>query len=85
MVKLNPEQRLHKSFGLTAGQLDKVFDRALGANRDSAFCDIALNDRPGGSMRPFWEPATVTSTPHSSMRKSMEPSDEIVSTISSAG
>ena len=30
--------------------------------------EIALNDRPGGSMRPFCEPPTVTSTPHSSWR-----------------
>ena len=28
----------------------------------------ALNDRPGGSISPFCEPATVTSTPHSSCR-----------------
>ena len=28
----------------------------------------ALNDRPGGSISPFWLPATVTSTPHSSWR-----------------
>jgi hypothetical protein len=45
----------------------------------------ALNDRPGGSIKPFCEPATVTSTPHSSCRKSIEPSEEIVSTINSAG
>ena len=32
----------------------------------SAFSDIALNESPGGSMSPFCEPATVTSTPHSS-------------------
>ena len=30
--------------------------------------EIALNERPGGSIRPFCEPATVTSTPHSSAR-----------------
>ena len=34
----------------------------------SALSLIALNDRPGGSIRPFCEPATVTSTPHSSWR-----------------
>jgi hypothetical protein len=33
-----------------------------------AFSETALNDRPGGSIRPFWEPPTVTSTPHSSWR-----------------
>ena len=44
----------------------------------------ALNDRPGGSISPFWLPATTTSTPHASMRMSIEASDEIVSTISSA-
>ena len=34
----------------------------------SALSLIALNDRPGGSIRPFCEPPTVTSTPHSSWR-----------------
>jgi hypothetical protein len=34
---------------------------------------------------PFWEHQMVTSTPHSSWRYSTDPSDEIVSTISSAG
>ena len=34
----------------------------------SALSEMALNDRPGGSIRPFCEPATVTSTPHSSWR-----------------
>jgi len=33
-----------------------------------AFALMALNDKPGGSIRPFCEPATVTSTPHSSCR-----------------
>jgi len=32
----------------------------------SARSDTALNDSPGGSISPFCEPATVTSTPHSS-------------------
>ena len=41
--------------------------------------------RPGGSISPFCEPATVTSTPHSSIRYSIEASEEIVSTKSSAG
>jgi hypothetical protein len=39
-----------------------VFDAA------SAFCEIALNDSPGGIIKPFCEPATVTSTFHSSCR-----------------
>ena len=43
------------------------------------------NPRPGGSMRPFCEPPITRSTPHSSMRKSYEASDEIVSTMNSAG
>src|SRR6202008_5011317 len=51
----------------------------------SAFSPTALNDRPGGSIRPFCEPPTVTSTPHSSCRYSIEPRDEMVSTINSAG
>ena len=33
-----------------------------------AFSEIALKERPGGSIRPFCEPPTVTSTPHSSCR-----------------
>ena len=41
---------------------------------------IAVNDIPGGSIRPFCEPPITRSTPHSSMRKSYEASDEIVST-----
>ena len=60
MVKLNPEQRLHKSFGLTAGQLDKVFDRALGANRDSAFCDIYL--QAGSSQSLVWDKGGLKTT-----------------------
>ena len=34
----------------------------------SALSLTALNDNPGGSISPFCEPATVTSTPHSSWR-----------------
>ena len=53
------------------GEVRKAIDRArhpallLAA---SAFSDTALKLRPGGSIRPFCEPATVTSTPHSSIR-----------------
>ena len=41
---------------------------------------MAVNDIPGGIIRPFCEPPITRSTPHSSMRKSYEASDEIVST-----
>ena len=34
----------------------------------SALSETAVNDSPGGSIRPFCEPPTVTSTPHSSCR-----------------
>ena len=40
-----------------------VSDKALAA---SAFGEMQLKESPGGSIRPFCEPATVTSTPHSS-------------------
>ena len=33
--------------------------------------------RPTGSIKPFWEPTTATSMPHSSMRKSIDARDEI--------
>src|SRR5207244_12594163 len=45
----------------------------------------ALNDMPGGSISPFCAPPTVTSTPHSSWRYSVEASDAMVSTRNSAG
>src|SRR5438128_1051985 len=51
----------------------------------SALSLTALNDMPGGSIRPFCAPPTVTSTPQSSCRYSVEASDEMVSTSSSAG
>src|SRR3979490_2145309 len=51
----------------------------------SALSLTALNDMPGGSIRPFWAPPTVTSTPHSSWREAVEASDEMVSTRNSAG
>ena len=51
----------------------------------SAFSLAAVKPSPGGSIRPFCEPVTVTSTPHSSWRKSIEASDDTVSAISSAG
>jgi len=40
---------------------------------------------PVGSMKPFCDPETARSTPHSSMRKSMAAIDETPSTQSSAG
>ena len=40
---------------------------------------------PVGSIKPFWLPPTTQSIFHSSMRKSSEPSDEMVSTRNSAG
>ena len=36
----------------------------------SAFFEMALKLSPGGNSRPFCEPPTATSTPHSSCRKS---------------
>ena len=38
------------------------------AEAASALSLTALKPSPGGSIRPFWEPPTVTSTPHSSWR-----------------
>ena len=51
----------------------------------SALALIALKLRPGGSIRPFCDPASVTSRPHSSCRRSIDPSDDTASTSSSAG
>src|SRR2546428_9320072 len=51
----------------------------------SALGPIALNDMPGGSIRPFCAPPIDTSTPHSSWRYSVEASDQMVSTMDSAG
>src|SRR5437870_12276863 len=51
----------------------------------SAFSLMALKPSPGGNNSPFCEQPMVTSTPHSSWRKSMEPSEEMVSTSSKAG
>ncbi len=47
--------------------------------------DTAVKLRPVGSISPFWLPPTTVSIFHSSMRKSSEPSEEMVSTSSSAG
>src|SRR6266567_3730726 len=46
---------------------------------------IAVKAMPVGSISPFCEPATTTSAPHSSVRKSTDAREEIVSTRKSAG
>ena len=56
-----------------------VFDAA------SAFALSALKLRPGGSISPFCEPASVTSIPHSSWRRSIDPRPETESTKNRAG
>ena len=45
----------------------------------------AVNASPGGDISPFCDPATATSTPQSSIRKSTVPSDATTSAISRAG
>src|SRR5712671_5175599 len=64
-------------------QYDRIDGEALATA--SAFSDTALKPRPGGSISPFCEPATDTSTPQASCSYSIEPRPEIVSTINSAG
>src|SRR6267142_1083458 len=64
-------------------QYDRIDGEALATA--SAFSDTALKPRPGGSISPFCEPATDTSTPQASCSYSIEPRPEMVSTISSAG
>ena len=44
------------------------------------FGETAVKLMPVGNISPFWLPPTTQSIFHSSMRKSSEPSDEIVST-----
>ena len=51
----------------------------------SAFWLTARMPRPVGSMKPFCEPETQQSTPHSPMRMSSEPTEDTPSTNSSAG
>src|ERR1700731_1791643 len=50
-----------------------------------AFSEIALNERPGGSIKPFCDDAIMTSTSHSSWRYSIAPREETASTINRAG
>ena len=42
-------------------------------------------DNPGGTIKPFWLAATVTSAPQSSIRYSSQPKDAMQSTAKSAG
>src|ERR1700758_4176406 len=51
----------------------------------SALSLTALNDMPGGSIRPFCAPPTVTSTPHSSWRESAEAGEGVRSHINKTG
>src|SRR3984893_1442923 len=51
----------------------------------SAFSETALKPSPGGSIKPFCEPATEMSMPHASCSYSIEARPEMVSTINSAG
>ena len=51
---------------------------------DLAFSDTALKDNPGGNIKPFCDPETVTSTPQSSCLYSIEARPDIVSTINKA-
>ena len=46
------------------------YERGIRAVLDAsiAFAETALKLSPAGSIRPFCEPPTVTSTPHSSWR-----------------
>ena len=44
-----------------------------------------MNASPGGVISPFWQPATMTSTPHASISNGSQPNEQIASTISSAG
>ncbi|MNY34475.1 hypothetical protein D3C86_1688210 [compost metagenome] len=57
---------------LLASMISSQPQNALGsfdlADAATALALTALNDRPGGSISPFCEPETVTSTPHSSWR-----------------
>ena len=46
----------------------------------SAFWLTPTMAMPVASMKPFWEPETARSTPHSSMRKSIEASEDTQST-----
>ena len=51
----------------------------------SAFWLMALKLSPGGSISPFCDPASVTSMPHSSCLRSIDPSEDTASTSSNAG
>src|ERR1017187_5964184 len=64
-------------------QYERLVGLALAAA--NALSEIALNPKPGGSIRPFCEQDTVTSTPQASCSYLIEASEEIVSTSSKAG
>ncbi|MNT94057.1 hypothetical protein D3C72_2356650 [compost metagenome] len=53
---------------MISSQAQKALGRRAVFATSSALGDTALKLMPGGSMRPFCEPLTVTSTPHSSCR-----------------
>lgn len=63
MSTQNPEQRLHTSFGLTFGQLERVFDAAVGKNRDGAFCDVYL--QAGSAQMLSWDKGGLKNTTNS--------------------
>src|SRR3982074_3577722 len=66
-------------------QSQKDFGMVAVREASRALALTALKLMPGGSINPFWEPATVTSTPHSSWRKSALAKPEIESTSNRAG
>merc|ERR1719313_1372541 len=62
-----------------------TFCRPSSFNLSSALCDTQVRPRPGGRERAFCEPETITSTPHSSIRRSAAPREETASTMRRAG
>lgn len=63
MTNMDPNKRLHTSFGLTHSQLERVFDTAVGANRDGAFCDVYLE--AGVTQSLSWDQGSLKSTNNS--------------------
>ena len=66
VVTLNGAQVGPSVMGGVRGRLH--FADEFGSEAASALGETQLKESPGGSIRPFCEPATVTSTPHSSCR-----------------
>ena len=62
-----PEIR-EESTPLFEHQLAQVLGRVLYRLASTARFPMALKLKPGGSLSPFCDPLTVTSTPHSSCR-----------------